>query len=53
MIVEGNGYSLGDFTIIDAGIEIGATKLDEEVMSENTTSFSPVSNVRIVNKDNY
>ncbi len=53
VIVEGNRYSIGDFTITDAGIEIGTTKLDEEVLSENATSFSPVSNVRIVNKDNY
>ena len=53
VIVEGNRYSIGDFTIIDAGIEIGATKWGEEVLSENATSSSVGSNVRIVNKDNY
>ncbi len=49
--VEGNRYGIGGFTITDAGIEIGTTKLDEEVLRENATSFSPVSNVRIVNKN--
>jgi len=53
VIVEGNRYSIGDFTIIDAGIEIGATKWGEEVLSENATSSSVGSNVRIVNKNNY
>ena len=49
--VEGNRYSLGDLTITDAGIEIGATNLEYEAVSENATSSSSGSNVRIVNKD--